>query len=110
MIKQGLVHGVAHITGGGLIENVPRMFNDDLRAEIAAGSWEVPDIFGYLKQVGNLSDDDCWQTFNMGLGMILAVPADKKEEAKQLLLASGEKVFEVGHLSERTDGEKIIIE
>ncbi|WP_236152868.1 phosphoribosylformylglycinamidine cyclo-ligase [Lactobacillus delbrueckii] len=109
LIKQGLVHGVAHITGGGLIENVPRMFNDDLRAEIAAGSWEVPDIFSYLKQVGNLSDDDCWQTFNMGLGMILAVPADKKEEAKQLLLASSEKVFEVGHLSERTDGEKIII-
>ena len=56
-----------------------------------------------------MSDDDCWQTFNMGLGMILAVPADKKEEAKQLLLASGEKVFEVGYLSERTDGEKIII-
>ncbi len=109
LIKQGLVHGVAHITGGGLIENVPRIFNDDLRAEIAAGSWEVPDIFNYLKQVGNLSDDDCWQTFNMGLGMILAVPADKKEEAKQLLLASSEKVFEVGHLSERTDGEKIII-
>lgn len=109
LIKQGLVHGVAHITGGGLIENVPRMFNDDLRAEIAAGSWEVLDIFNYLKQVGNLSDDDCWQTFNMGLGMILAVPADKKEEAKQLLLASGEKVFEVGYLSERTDGEKIII-
>lgn len=109
LIKQGLVHGVAHITGGGLIENVPRMFNDDLRAEIAAGSWEVLDIFNYLKQVGNLSDDDCWQTFNMGLGMILAVPADKKEEAKQLLLASSEKVFEVGHLSERTDGEKIII-
>ncbi|MFV4954754.1 phosphoribosylformylglycinamidine cyclo-ligase [Lactobacillus delbrueckii] len=109
LIKQGLVHGVAHITGGGLIENVPRMFNDDLRAEIAAGSWEVLDIFNYLKQVGNLSDDDCWQTFNMGLGMILAVPADKKEEAKQLLLASGEKVFEVGDLSERTDGEKIII-
>ena len=109
LIKQGLVHGVAHITGGGLIENVPRMFNDGLRAEISAGSWEVPDIFNYLKQVGNLSDDDCWQTFNMGLGMILAVPADKKEEAKQLLLACGEKVFEVGYLSERTDGEKIII-
>lgn len=109
LIQQGLVHGVAHITGGGFIENVPRMFNDGLRAKISAGSWEIPDIFNYLKQVGNLSDDDCWQTFNMGLGMILAVPADKKEEAKQLLLASGEKVFEVGRLSERTDGEKIII-
>ncbi|MGM9906095.1 phosphoribosylformylglycinamidine cyclo-ligase [Lactobacillus sp.] len=109
LIKQGLVHGVAHITGGGLIENVPRMFNDGLVAEITAGSWEVPDVFNYLKQVGNLSDDDCWQTFNMGLGMILAVPADKKEEAKRLLLESGEKVFEVGRLSQRTDGEKIII-
>lgn len=109
LIKQGLVHGVAHITGGGLIENVPRMFNDSLRAEITAGSWEVPDIFNYLKQVGNLSDDDCWQTFNMGLGMILAVPADKQEEAKQLFMENGEKVFEVGRLSERTDGEKIII-
>lgn len=109
LIKQGLVHGVAHITGGGLIENVPRMFNDGLVAEITAGSWEVPDVFNFLKQVGNLSDDDCWQTFNMGLGMILAVPADKKEEAKQLLLESGEKVFEVGRLSQRTDGEKIII-
>lgn len=109
-IKQGLVHGVAHITGGGLIENVPRMFTDDLQAEIHAGTWEVPDVFKYLQEIGGLSLEDCWQTFNMGLGMILAVPAEQKEAAKQALAAKGEKVFEVGQLQKRAEGsEKVVI-
>ncbi|WP_201330198.1 phosphoribosylformylglycinamidine cyclo-ligase [Lactobacillus nasalidis] len=110
LIKQGLVHGVAHITGGGLIENVPRMFGDGLQARIAAGSWEVPAVFSYLKQLGDLSDEDCWQTFNMGLGMILAVPAAKKAQAVKQLEEAGEKVFEVGQLADRAAGEKIVIE
>ncbi|GHW01507.1 hypothetical protein lacNasYZ03_11940 [Lactobacillus nasalidis] len=93
-----------------MIENVPRMFGDGLQARIAAGSWEVPAVFSYLKQLGDLSDEDCWQTFNMGLGMILAVPAAKKAQAVKQLEEAGEKVFEVGQLADRAAGEKIVIE
>lgn len=110
LIRQDLVHGVAHITGGGLIENVPRMFNDGLQAQITAGSWDVPDIFNYLRKLGDLSDEDCYQTFNMGVGMILAVPAEAKADAIRELQAAGEKVFEVGKLVKRPEGgEKVVI-
>ncbi|MFR0599923.1 phosphoribosylformylglycinamidine cyclo-ligase [Lactobacillus equicursoris] len=110
LIRQDLVHGVAHITGGGLIENVPRMFNDGLQAQITAGSWDVPDIFNYLRKLGDLSDEDCYQTFNMGVGMILAVPAEAKADAIRELQAAGEKVFEVGKLVKRSEGaEKVVI-
>lgn len=110
LIRQDLVHGVAHITGGGLIENVPRMFNDGLQAQITAGSWDVPDIFNYLRKLGDLSDEDCCQTFNMGVGMILAVPAEAKADAIRELQAAGEKVFEVGKLVKRPEGaEKVRI-
>lgn len=109
LIRQDLVHGVAHITGGGLIENVPRMFNDGLQAQITAGSWDIPDIFNYLRKLGDLSDEDCYQTFNMGVGMILAVPAEAKADAIRELQAAGEKVFEVGKLVKRSEGaEKVV--
>lgn len=111
LIKENLVHGVAHITGGGLIENVPRMFNDDLQAVIKSDSWKELPIFTYLKKVGKLSQEDCWQTFNMGIGMILAIPKEKADQAKTKLENYGETVYEVGSLQKREgNAEKIVIE
>lgn len=110
LVKKRLVHGIAHITGGGFIENLPRIFTDDLQAVINNGSWPILPIFSYLKKLGNLSDKDCWETFNMGAGLVLAVPKEKLTEVKQILTDEKEDFYEIGHLQERPeDQEKVII-
>ena len=86
LIDAGTVHGMAHITGGGLLDNVPRMLPDGLSAEIAPGSWDVPAVFGHLVELGELSAADRYRTFNMGLGFVVVVdPAD----APRVLAAAG---------------------
>ena len=109
LVKENLVNGIAHITGGGLIENLPRMFADDLTAEIDASSWKVLPIFEYLKKLGNLSQDDCYETFNMGIGMVLAVSEDKLESIKKLLSDKNEDFYIIGNLRKRKGNEEKII-
>ena len=110
LIKAGLINGVAHITGGGIIENLPRMFGDDLQATVTRGSWPSLPIFDYLKELGDLSEADCDQTFNMGLGMILAVAPEKVETVQTKLKAAGEDSWQVGELKARpADEDKIVI-
>lgn len=110
LVRQGLIEGISHITGGGLIENVPRMIRDDLQAVIKEGQWPVPPVFTYLKTLGNLSADDCWQTFNMGIGMILAVHPDNVSTVQEQLAAKGEHSYVVGNLQFRpADAAKIVI-
>lgn len=110
LLKDHLVEGVAHITGGGLIENLPRMFGDDLQAQVDSSAWPSLPVFDYLKELGGLSDDDCWQTFNMGLGMILAVQPDLVDQVKSRLNQAGEACYQVGQLVNRpVSEEKIVI-
>lgn len=92
LIKQGLVKGMAHITGGGLTENLPRITG----AEIKLGSWEIPEVFQKLQKIGGVETAEMLRTFNYGIGMVVAVSPENKEEAKKLLEAAGEKVFEIG--------------
>lgn len=110
LIKAELIDGVAHITGGGLIENLPRMFSDDLQATIKVGTWPILPVFDYLRGVGQLSMADCWQTFNMGLGMILAVKPAQLAAVKAKLSDEGEQFYEVGRLAQRPAGaDKLVI-
>jgi len=95
------IKGVSNITGGGLVENVPRMMPDGLKAVIKAGSWDVPPIFGVLKKLakenGNeISELDMLNTFNMGVGMVLAVDKADAEKAVAALNELGEKAFVIG--------------
>lgn len=83
LVKQGLVHGISHITGGGFYENVPRMFADGLCAEIKLGSWDIPLVFQTIQELGNINEDEMYQVFNMGLGMVIAVPAESVESVLQ---------------------------
>jgi phosphoribosylformylglycinamidine cyclo-ligase len=78
--RRGLLHAAAHITGGGLAENVPRMMPEDLGARLDRGTWTEPAIFGLLQREADLSDDDLFGTFNMGLGMVLAVAPEHADE------------------------------
>lgn len=99
LIEQHLIHGVAHITGGGLIENVPRMLPAGLQAQITP-NWDVPAVFSYLAKLGQLSQQDCYETFNMGIGLVLAVAKKDVKQVKQALIASGEVVYEIGKVTQ----------
>lgn len=106
LIRRGLVDGVSHITGGGLIENLPRMYSDDLQAEIMLGSWKVLPVFRYLQKMGELSEDDMRETFNLGLGMILAVKPENVDALVGLLEDENESWYKVGQLKKRQTVKK----
>lgn len=98
------VHGVSHITGGGFYENVPRMLPDGLQAVIRKGSFPVPPIFPLIAQTGNIPERDMFNTFNMGLGMIAAVPAEHADEALRTLKDAGESAYLVGEVTKGDSG------
>lgn len=98
LIRQRLIHGISHITGGGLIENVPRMISDGLQAVIHTHRWPVPPIFDYLQSLGNLTNDDCYQTFNMGIGLVLAVAPAQVEAVQSKLQQQGMASYQIGYL------------
>ncbi|KAL8813379.1 MAG: hypothetical protein Q9200_000335 [Gallowayella weberi] len=101
LLENGLVKGMAHITGGGLWENVPRMLPRSLAAELDAALWQCPAVLKWLKQAGRVNDHEFAQTFNTGLGMILVVDQSMADEAQRQLLGSGERVSRIGHLVQR---------
>ncbi|HEU0119588.1 MAG TPA: phosphoribosylformylglycinamidine cyclo-ligase [Bryobacteraceae bacterium] len=91
-----LLKGAAHITGGGITDNTPRMLPKGLGAEIHTLSWEVPAVFQLLKKLGSVPDDDWRRTFNLGVGMILCVGAEEAADASELLEKAGEPHFPIG--------------
>ncbi len=101
------VHGVAHITGGGFYENMPRCLKPGLGIKINKGSWEIPEIFPFLQKLGNVDEKDMYNVFNMGVGMILVVDEKDVEMTMEILAANGEKPSVIGTV---TDGEGIVIE
>lgn len=97
------VHGMAHITGGGLLENIPRCLPNGCRAAISESAWRTPEIFDWIKQTGNVSDEDMWLTFNCGIGMAIVVPADEASAVTTRLQSSGETVFTLGEIVKASD-------
>ena len=103
LIDEVGINTVSHITGGGFVENVPRMLPDGLKAVIHKGTWDVLPIFDIMQEKGNIPEADMYNTFNMGIGMIVAVDADKADAAVKWLESAGEKASIIGELVE---GEK----
>jgi len=91
-----LVVGMAHITGGGITENLPRILPKTISAVVGTGSWVPPSIFSHLQQLGSVEPEEMLRTFNMGIGLIAAVPADKFKRAKSMLDRAGEKFCVIG--------------
>ena len=105
LFEADLVHGVAHITGGGFIENVPRMLPEGLAARIELGSWPVPPIFDVIERTGDVDHMEMFNIFNMGIGMVVAVPADREDEVMNLLANAGEQGYRIGSVVARgSDG------
>lgn len=101
LMKSVDVRGLSHITGGGFYENVPRMFTGGLGARIDTAAWPVPDVFAWLKQLGGLEMDEMFHTFNMGIGMVLAVSPEEEQAAVRRLTALGEMPYVIGHVVEK---------
>ncbi len=93
------VHALAHITGGGLTENLPRVMPQGTQANIDTQSWERPAIFGWLAEQGNIADSEMLRTFNCGVGMVVVLPANSVASAQQILQNAGIKSWEIGTIS-----------
>jgi len=99
-IRAGGVHGFAHITGGGLTENIPRALNEGQGLEINLDSWELPAIFKWLSARGNMEPREMLKTFNCGIGMTVMVDAASVDAVRGALIAAGEEVVELGRVTD----------
>ncbi|UWQ34371.1 phosphoribosylformylglycinamidine cyclo-ligase [Leisingera sp. M527] len=95
-VRAGGVHALAHITGGGLTENLPRVLPEDLGADIDLNAWELPPVFKWMAETGNIAEAEMLKTFNCGIGMILSVSADRADALTEILEGEGETVARLG--------------
>jgi phosphoribosylformylglycinamidine cyclo-ligase len=98
LIDGELVHALAHITGGGITDNLPRVLPKGMAAIVESGSWPVLPVFNHLQKIGNVPHDDMMRTFNMGIGMVLVVPANKFKRVQSLIEKCGEKSYLIGRI------------
>jgi phosphoribosylformylglycinamidine cyclo-ligase len=104
------VVGIAHITGGGLPENLPRILPEGLAARLQPSAWQRPAIFDWLQQQGGIAAAEMWRTFNCGLGLVVVLPAARADEALTLLRDAGETACLVGEVVTRGDGPGVVLE
>ena len=109
LIKQTEVHAIAHLTGGGFWENIPRVLPKKTKAVIDESSWEWQPVFKWLKEKGNIETYEMYRTFNCGVGMVIALPQSQVETALAILKQSGENAWLIGHIESATDNEPQVI-
>ena len=97
------VHAIAHITGGGLIDNLPRVLPPHTQALIESQSWEIPEIFQWLEEQGQIARTEMWRAFNMGVGMVISIARRDADTALDTLRASGESAWILGHIAASTE-------
>ncbi|MDP8995349.1 MAG: AIR synthase-related protein, partial [Pseudomonadota bacterium] len=104
LVRAGRIAALAHITGGGLLENVPRVLPDGLHARIDAGAWPQPALMAFLQAQGNIEPGEMARTFNCGIGMAVIIAPDGAKEVSEALEKSGETVFTIGRVEEGPRG------
>jgi phosphoribosylformylglycinamidine cyclo-ligase len=108
LLDRGLVKGLAHITGGGLTENVPRILPEGTGVRVERGTWPVLPVFELMRKLGNVADAEMFRTFNMGVGMVVITAAADAETIKAHLKERGEAVYEIGRVTE--GNREVVIE
>lgn len=98
LIAADLVHAMAHITGGGITDNLPRVLPKGACAVVEMGTWPILPLFTHMQQIGNVPQDDMMRTFNMGIGMVLVVPAKKFKRVQTIVEKAGEKAYLIGRI------------
>ncbi len=104
------VKALSHITGGGLLENLPRVMPEDTQALIDVQSWTRPAIFNWLQQQGNVDEHEMHRTFNCGIGMVLVVSPERASQAEQILSELGETVYSIGEITAGRQGEAVVLQ
>ncbi|MFI2812727.1 MULTISPECIES: phosphoribosylformylglycinamidine cyclo-ligase [Microbulbifer] len=107
LIAKSQVNALSHITGGGLLENLPRVLPEGTCAHIDTNSWEMPPVFEWLRKNGNIDRREMYRTFNCGVGMVVCVPADRADEALGILRQSGEEAFIIGSIESASGDEAV---
>lgn len=110
LLEQLDIHAMSHITGGGLLENLPRVMPENTRAQIHANNWQMPEVFKWLQQQGNVEQSEMYRTFNCGIGMVLVVDTEDTDQALELLTASGETAWKIGEVVSSAGQADITIE
>jgi len=110
LLEQVDVHAMSHITGGGLLENLPRVMPENTRAQIDASSWELPEVFKWLQQQGNIDSQEMYRTFNCGIGMVMVVNAEDADTAIETLSKAGEVAFKLGEITSSTGEADAVVE
>lgn len=103
------VNALAHITGGGLLENIPRVLPEDTSAYIDSSSWQRPAIFDWLQEQGNVEQEEMYRVLNCGVGMVLCLDAEKAEQAIQILNAEGEQAWLIGEIRPKANNLDVVI-
>ncbi|MCV6613045.1 MAG: phosphoribosylformylglycinamidine cyclo-ligase [Amphritea sp.] len=106
LIKKSQVNALSHITGGGLLENIPRVLPENAKAVIDVNSWEMPEVFRWIQKLGNVDGREMYRTLNCGVGMVICVPAEKADEALSILSQAGEAPFIVGEIAAASGDEE----
>jgi len=109
LLEAVAVKGLAHITGGGLTENVPRILPKDTFAQIKKSSWSRPPLFEWLQREGNVAEDEMHRVFNCGIGMVVVVAAQDAKRAAEVLRCAGETVFEIGAIEKGAGEARAIV-
>ena len=109
LIKAMPVHAIAHITGGGLPGNLPRVLPEGADARVDESSWELPVIFRWLQEQGNVERFEMYRTFNCGVGMVVVVAADRADDAIAHLKAAGEEAWKLGEIVPSTHSEPTVV-
>ena len=104
LLQQTSVKAIAHITGGGLIENIPRVIPASLAARIDLQSWRMPAIFEWLREKGNVDRHEMLKTFNCGVGLVLCVARCERDNALSRLTEAGEQPWVIGEIARRDEG------
>ncbi|WP_296058171.1 phosphoribosylformylglycinamidine cyclo-ligase [uncultured Amphritea sp.] len=106
LIKNSQVNALSHITGGGLLENIPRVLPQSAKAVIDINSWKMPEVFRWIQTLGNVDSREMYRTLNCGIGMVIVVPANTADAALDILKGAGEAPFIVGEIAAATEGEE----
>jgi phosphoribosylformylglycinamidine cyclo-ligase len=109
VLRDFKISGMAHIPGGGLYDNLPRILPSACQARLHKGAWEVPNIFPFLQQHGKISDLEMYRVFNNGIGFVLMVPASSLEEVLELLAGLGERAFHIGSIGKREEDQPAVV-
>ncbi|NVK20891.1 MAG: phosphoribosylformylglycinamidine cyclo-ligase [Kangiellaceae bacterium] len=109
LFKEIEIKAISHITGGGLQENLPRVLPSHCKAVIDTNAWQMPKVFQWLQEQGNVDRLEMYRTFNCGVGMVLVVAEENAKHAKEMLETLGETVYTMGHIDNKADGEEQVI-